>query len=52
MGCLRVKKLNEYFCDPLKVNLNLIIFLKEALNDEDAYVRKTAILCVPKVLTY
>ena len=39
MGCLRVPKLNEYLCD----------LLKEVLNDEDPYVRKTAVLCVPKV---
>ena len=39
MGCLRVQKLNEYLCDPLK----------EALNDEDPYVRKTTVLCIPKV---
>lgn len=39
MGCLRVAKLNEYLCDPLK----------EALSDKDPYVRKTAVLCVPKV---
>ncbi len=40
MGCLRVPKLNEYLIDPL-IN---------ALNDESAYVRKTAVLCVPKVM--
>lgn len=39
MGCLRVHKLNEYLCDPLK----------DALSDRDPYVRKTAVLCVPKV---
>jgi AP-1 complex subunit beta-1 len=39
MGCLRVKKLNEYLGEPLK----------DALSDEDPYVRKTAVLCVPKV---
>ena len=38
-GCLRVPKLNEYLIEPLK----------EALLDDDAYVRKTAVLCVPKV---
>jgi len=31
--------LNEYLCDPLR----------EALSDKDPYVRKTAVLCVPKV---
>ena len=39
MGCLRVQQLNEYLEAPLK----------EAINDEDAYVRKTAVLCIPKV---
>jgi len=39
MGCLRVKKLNEYLVEPLK----------EALSDEDPYVKKTAVLCIPKV---
>lgn len=39
MGCLRVKKLNEYLID----------LLKEAIKDEDPYVRKTAALCVSKV---
>lgn len=40
MGCLRVPKLNEYLIDPL-IN---------GLKDESAYVRKTAILCVSKVV--
>ena len=40
MGCLRVPKLNEYLIDPL-VN---------GLDDKSDYVKKTAILCVPKVL--
>ena len=39
MGCLRVKKLNEYLHEPLKISLN----------DKDAYVRKTAAFCIPKV---
>ncbi len=39
MGCLRVAQLNEYLIDPLK----------EALQDGDPYVRKTAVLCIPKV---
>lgn len=38
-GCLRVAKLNDYLIEPLK----------EAIQDDDAYVRKTAVLCVPKV---
>lgn len=39
MGCLRINKLNEYLADPLK----------RALKDIDPYVRKIAVLCVPKV---
>lgn len=39
MGCLRVPKLNEYLIDPLI----------KALEDENLYVRKTTILCIPKV---
>jgi len=39
MGCLRIEKLNDYLSDPLKM----------ALKDIDPYVRKTAVLCVPKV---
>ena len=39
MGCLRVHKLNEYLAEPLK----------NSLNDPEAYVRKTAVLCVPKI---
>jgi len=39
MGCLRVSKLNEYLMEPLK----------EALSDEDPYVKKTAVLTIPKV---
>ena len=39
MGCLRVKEIVEYLIEPLK----------EALNDEDPYVRKTAVLCVCKL---
>ena len=39
MGCLRVQKLNEYLVEPLKTTLS----------DADPYVRKTAVLCVPKV---
>jgi AP-1 complex subunit beta-1 len=38
-GCLRVAKLNDYLIEPLK----------DAVQDEEAYVRKTAVLCVPKV---
>lgn len=39
MGCLRVKDLNEYLITPLE----------EALIDNDAYVKKTAVLTVPKI---
>lgn len=39
MSSLRVPKLNEYLVEPLKT----------ALNDEDPYVRKTAVLSVPKM---
>lgn len=39
MGCIRIKQIAEYLCDPLKL----------ALRDEDSYVRKTAVLCVPKL---
>lgn len=39
MSSLRVPKLNEYLVEPLKA----------ALNDEDPYVRKTAVLSVPKM---
>jgi len=40
MGCIRIKDITEYLCDPLK----------KALKDEDPYVRKTGALCVPKLL--
>ena len=39
IGCLRVHKLNEYLVPPLK----------NCLEDEEPYVRKTAALCVSKV---
>jgi vesicle coat complex subunit len=39
MGCLRVTQLNEYLIAPLK----------EGLKDDNPYVRKTAVMCVPKV---
>ena len=39
MGCLRVEALNEYLLGPVK----------EGIDDRDAYVRKTAALCVPKM---
>ena len=39
MGCLKIKGLIEYLSDPLS----------RSLSDQDAYVRKTGILCVAKI---
>ena len=39
MGCIRVDRITEYLCDPLK----------RALADEDPYVKKTAAVCVAKL---
>ena len=39
MGCLRVPDLCAYLIEPLSF----------ALEDKDAYVRKNAVMCVPKV---
>eukprot|EP01090_Pellita_catalonica_P004301 TRINITY_DN1412_c0_g1_i4.p1 TRINITY_DN1412_c0_g1~~TRINITY_DN1412_c0_g1_i4.p1 ORF type:complete len:867 (-),score=182.03 TRINITY_DN1412_c0_g1_i4:1507-4107(-) len=39
MGCIRVDKITEYLCSPLR----------ECLKDPDPYVRKTAAVCVAKV---
>ncbi len=39
MGCIRVDKITEYLCEPLR----------QALKDEDPYVRKTAAVCVAKL---
>jgi vesicle coat complex subunit len=39
MGCIRVKAVNEYLLDPLKL----------AVHDEDSYVRKTAAICIAKL---
>jgi len=39
MGCIRVDKITEYLCQPLR----------ECLKDSDPYVRKTAAVCVAKV---
>lgn len=39
MGCLRVKDLNEYLIAPII----------EALNDKDSYVKKVALLTIPKI---
>ncbi|EDQ85070.1 uncharacterized protein MONBRDRAFT_12202 [Monosiga brevicollis MX1] len=39
MGCIRVDKITEYLCEPLR----------KCLQDEDPYVRKTAAICVAKL---
>jgi len=39
MGCIRVEKITEYLCEPLR----------KCLRDEDPYVRKTAAVCVAKL---
>jgi len=39
MGCIRVDRITEYLCEPLRV----------AIRDEDPYVRKTAAVCVAKL---
>ena len=39
MGCIRVDKITEYLCDPLR----------RACKDDDPYVRKTAAICVAKL---
>ncbi len=39
MGCIRVDRITEYLCDPLR----------KALRDDDPYVRKTAAVCVAKL---
>ncbi|XP_078041746.1 adaptor protein complex 1/2, beta subunit isoform X1 [Augochlora pura] len=39
MGCIRVDKITEYLCEPLR----------KCLKDEDPYVRKTAAVCVAKL---
>lgn len=39
MGCIRVDKITEYLCEPLR----------KCLQDEDPYVRKTAAVCVAKL---
>jgi len=39
MGCIGVGAVTEYLCDPLR----------DALADSDAYVRKTAAICVAKL---
>eukprot|EP00051_Salpingoeca_urceolata_P014031 m.177822 g.177822 ORF g.177822 m.177822 type:complete len:871 (+) comp17972_c0_seq1:139-2751(+) len=39
MGCIRVDKITEYLCEPLR----------KTLKDDDPYVRKTAAVCVAKL---
>lgn len=39
MGCIRVDKITEYLCEPLR----------RALRDDNPYVRKTAAVCVAKL---
>lgn len=39
MGCIRVEKISEYLCTPLR----------QGLKDEDPYVRKTSAMCVAKL---
>ena len=39
MGCIRVDKIIDYLCQPLR----------NCLKDEDPYVRKTAAVCVAKL---
>jgi len=39
MGCIRVDRITEYLCEPLR----------KCLKDEDPYVRKTAAVCVAKL---
>lgn len=39
MGCIRVSQMTEYLVEPLK----------EALKDEDSYVRKTGVICIAKL---
>ncbi|ESN89905.1 hypothetical protein HELRODRAFT_187670 [Helobdella robusta] len=39
MGCIRVDKITEYLCEPLR----------KCLKDDDPYVRKTTAICVAKL---
>jgi vesicle coat complex subunit len=39
MGCIGIEAILEYLCDPLK----------DSMNDEDPYVRKTAAICAAKL---
>lgn len=40
MGCIRLDQITEYLLEPLK----------RCCQDSDPYVRKTAAICIPKVL--
>ena len=42
MGCIRVDKIVEYLCEPLR----------KCLTDQDPYVRKTAVMSCLKLHTY
>lgn len=39
MGCIRLEQITEYLIEPLR----------RCLKDEDAYVRKTAVICIAKL---
>lgn len=39
MGCIRVDKITEYLCEPLR----------KCLKDDDPYIQKTAAVCVAKL---
>ena len=39
MGCIRIERITEYLCESLK----------DCLNDDDPYVKKTAALAVAKL---
>lgn len=39
MGCIGIEEFLVHLCEPLK----------ESMNDEDPYVRKTAVICVAKI---
>ena len=55
MGCIRVNKITEYLCDPLHETLQvnnqypLQSPFNFVLQDTEAYVRKTAAICVAKM---
>jgi vesicle coat complex subunit len=53
MGCIRVDKITEYLCEPLrKCTKGLNFWNKQTkffIIDEDPYVRKTAAICIAKL---